>query len=65
MTKSISVKMPIHHKKQKGPHTEKVWEGVKEHHVSENETSGKLRLRDHFPAHKWPVRMEKRKGSKV
>ncbi len=65
MSKSTTVKLPVHHKKQKGPHAEKVWEGVVEHHLPELATHGKARQHQHFPSRHWGTKQEKNKGRKI
>lgn len=65
MSKSTTVKLPIHRKKQKGPHAEKAWENVQEHHVSELEQHSKSRQPKHFPTRRWHIKLEKNKGQKV
>lgn len=65
MSKSTTVKLPIHRKKQKGPHAEKAWEHVQEHRVTTLEQHSKSRQSKHFPSRCWSVKLEKNKGPKI
>lgn len=65
MGKTIPIKAPINHKKKTTIIAKKPWEETKEHHTSELEQQGKLRQHKHFPSHRWPIHLEKRKGHKI
>ncbi len=70
MSKSIPVKLPLHHQRKKAgglpcSTDNKAWETAKEHHVSELEQHSKSRQPKHFPTRRWHIQLENHKGPKI